>query len=67
VIGSPELAQTLIEHDLVDEYRLMIDPLIVGGGKGLFRDGSPPRPLHLVENEVTSTGAILATHATTSP
>jgi riboflavin biosynthesis pyrimidine reductase len=33
VIGSPESAQTLIEHNLVDEYRFMIDPLIVGGGK----------------------------------
>jgi dihydrofolate reductase len=58
VIGSP---------DLVDEYRLMIDPLIVGEEKRLFRDGSPPRPLRLVENQVTSTGAILATYATTSP
>jgi len=67
VIGSPEFAQTLIEHDLVDEYRLMIDPLIVGEGKRLFRDGSPPRPLRLVEHQVTTTGAILATYATTSP
>jgi dihydrofolate reductase len=33
VIGSTELVQTLIEHDLVDEFHLMIDPLIVGGGK----------------------------------
>jgi riboflavin biosynthesis pyrimidine reductase len=66
-IAGRHIAQTLIEHDLVDEYRLMIDPLIVGGGKGLFRDGSSPRPLRLVENQVTSTGAILATYATTSP
>ena len=40
MIGSPEFAQTLIEHGLVDEYRFMIDPLIVGGGKRFFRDGS---------------------------
>jgi RibD C-terminal domain len=39
VIGSSEFAQTLIEHDLVDRYRLMIDPLVAGGGKRLFRNG----------------------------
>lgn len=64
VIGSPRFAQTLIEHDLVDEYRLMIDPLVVGGGKRLFRDGSARKPLRLVESQTTSTGAILATFAT---
>ena len=46
VIGSSEFAQGLIEHDLVDEYRLMIDPLVVGGGKRLFRDGGL-KPLRL--------------------
>ena len=64
VIGSPGFAQTLIEHELVDEYRLMIDPLVVGGGKRLFRDGSAPKPLRLVESQTTSTGAILGTFAT---
>ena len=62
VIGSTELAQTLIEHDLVDELRVMIDPLIVGGGKRLFRDDGALRPLRLVASEVTTTGAILATY-----
>jgi dihydrofolate reductase len=62
---SPEFAQTLTQHDLVDEYRLMIDPLIVGGGKRLFRDGYPRKPLRLLEGRVTSTGAILTTYATT--
>ena len=37
VIGSPGHVQALIQHDLVDEFQLMIDPLIVGGGKQLFR------------------------------
>jgi dihydrofolate reductase len=64
VIGSPGFAQTLIEHHLVDEFRLMIDPLVVGGGKRLFRDGSARKPLRLVESQTTSTGAILATFAT---
>jgi dihydrofolate reductase len=63
VIGSTELVQTLIEHDLVDEFRVMIDPLVVGGGKRLFRDDGALRPLRLVDNRVTTTGAILATYA----
>jgi hypothetical protein len=42
----------------------MIDPLIVGGGKRLFRDDGALTPLQLVESQVTSTGAILATYAT---
>ena len=66
VIGSTQLVQTLIEHDLVDEFRLMIDPLVVGGGKRLFRDDGALRPLRLVDSEVTTTGAILATYAPTA-
>jgi dihydrofolate reductase len=63
VIGSTELVETLIDHDLVDEFRLMIDPLVLGGGKRVFRDDGARRPLRLVNGEVTSTGAILATYA----
>ncbi len=62
VIGSTELVQTLIEHDLVDEYRLMIDPLVLGGGKRFFRDDGALRPLRLVDSQVTTTGAIIATY-----
>lgn len=63
VIGSTQLVQTLIEHDLVDEFRVMIDPLLVGGGKRIFRDDGALRPLRLVDSAVTTTGAILATYA----
>ncbi len=63
VIGSTELVRTLIEHDLVDEFRLMIDPVVLGGGKRIFRDHGSLRPLRLVDSQVTSTGAILATYA----
>jgi dihydrofolate reductase len=63
VIGSTELVQTLIEHALVDEFRVMIDPLVVGGGKRLFRDDGVLRPLRLVDSKVTTTGAMLATYA----
>jgi dihydrofolate reductase len=63
VIGSTELVQTLIEHELVDEFRLMIDPVLLGGGKRIFRDDGSLKPLRLVDGQVTSTGAILATYA----
>jgi riboflavin biosynthesis pyrimidine reductase len=54
--------QVLIEHDLVDEFRLMIDPLVVGGGKRIFGERGTLRSLRLVHNQVTKTGAILATY-----
>jgi dihydrofolate reductase len=63
VIGSAELVRTLIEQGLVDEFRLMIDPVMLGGGKRIFRDDGSLRPLRLVHGEVTTTGAILATYA----
>jgi dihydrofolate reductase len=63
VIGSTELVQMLIDHELVDEFRLMIDPLVLGGGKRIFRADGSVRPLRLVDSEVTTTGAILATYA----
>ena len=63
LIGSAELARALLEDDLVDELRLMIDPVVVGSGKRLFPDGGALRKLRLVDNEVTSTGAILARYA----
>ena len=63
VIGSTELVRTLIEHDLVDELRLMIDPVVLGGGKRIFRDDGLLRQLRLVDGQVTGTGAILARYA----
>jgi dihydrofolate reductase len=63
VIGSTDLVRTLIAHDLVDELRLMLDPVVLGGGKRIFRDDGSLRPLRLVDGQVTSTGAILATYA----
>ena len=63
VIGSTELVRTLVEHDLVDELRLMIDPVVLGGGKRIFGDDGALRRLRLVDGQVTGTGAILATYA----
>src|SRR5467141_1976730 len=67
VIGSAKLVQSLIDFDLVDEFRVMIDPLVVGGGKRIFGDDGALRPLQLVESRVTTTGAILATYAPAKP
>jgi dihydrofolate reductase len=63
LIGSSQLVQTLVEHDLVDELRVMIDPVVVGGGKRLFRDDGVRRALRLVDSQVTTTGVIIATYA----
>jgi len=63
LIGSSQLTQTLVEHDLVDEFRVMIDPVVVGGGKRLFRDDGVRRALRLVDSQVTTTGVIIATYA----
>lgn len=63
IIGSTQLVQTLIDHELVDELRLMIDPVVLGGGKRFFRDDGALRPWRLIQSQTTSTGAILATYA----
>ena len=62
VIGSGDLAQTLMRHDLVDEYRLMIHPLVLGSGSRLFRDGSPRIALRLVDTRPTGTGVLILTY-----
>jgi dihydrofolate reductase len=63
VIGSTQLVRSLVQAGLVDQFRLMIDPVLVGGGKRLFGDDGALRPLRLVDSQVTSTGAVLATYA----
>jgi dihydrofolate reductase len=49
VAGSAQLVQTLLEHDLVDEWRLMVFPVVLGAGKRLFGDGAGRTALKLVE------------------
>ena len=61
VIGSGELVQTLMQHELVDQYRLMIHPIVVGGGKRLFRDDGRQKRLRLLASQVTTTGVVIAT------
>jgi dihydrofolate reductase len=63
VHGSSRLLQTLVAHDLVDEYHLLIFPLLLGSGKRLFGDGVIPAGLRLIDTETSTTGVIIATYA----
>lgn len=67
VIGSGELAQTLIANDLVDEYVLMFHPIVLGSGKRLFREGTALTRLQLIESKATSTGVTIATYRPAEP
>ncbi len=60
VHGSSQLIQTLTAHDLVDEYRLLIFPLLLGSGKRLFGDGVVPAGLRLVDTKTSTTGVVVA-------
>ena len=62
VMGSSNLASQLISNDLVDEYRLMIEPIVLGGGKRLFSDDGSARPLSLVDAVTTPTGVQICTY-----
>jgi dihydrofolate reductase len=59
VHGSGKLAQTLIRHDLVDEYRLWFHPVVLGNGKRLFPEGQAPIALKLIETKTTGTGIVI--------
>jgi len=67
VHGSGNLAQTLIEHDLIDEYRLITFPVHLGSGKRLFREGLPAKALQLTSTTTTSTGAVIACYQPAGP
>lgn len=62
VHGSADLLQTLMRHELVDEYRLWIFPVLVGTGKRLFADGVVPASLELVTSTVSTTGVVIGTY-----
>jgi len=67
VHGSSGLAQVLIEHDLVDEYRLLYFPVHVGKGKKLFGDGTKAAALRLTSTSTTSAGVLIATYQPAGP
>lgn len=62
VHGSGVLIQTLLAHDLIDEFRLLVFPVLLGSGKRLFADGTIPGGLKLTDATTSSTGAILTTY-----
>jgi len=62
VMGSGALIRSLVPHDLIDEYRLAIYPLLLGGGVRMFPDDGLSHRLELVDSRTTTTGVILATY-----
>ena len=59
VHGSPGLMQTLLQHDLIDEYRLWIFPLVLGAGKRFFGEGTTPVGLELADSKVSKSGVTI--------
>jgi dihydrofolate reductase len=62
VVGSRSLARFLHQHDLVDEYRLWLHPVIIGSGEGLFDEGLNPALWNLFDVESTGEGVVVATY-----
>ncbi|HTX69775.1 MAG TPA: dihydrofolate reductase family protein [Thermoleophilia bacterium] len=67
VHGSGDLLQTLMEADLVDEHRLSICPVVTGGGRRLFREGTPPRAFRLEATTMTPAGVVIASYTRGGP
>ena len=67
IFGSGELVRTLHERDLIDEYRLMIFPVVLGSGKRLFQDVNEKKVLKLVETRTLGSGVVLLTYQPAKP
>jgi len=67
VLGSGELVRSLMRANLVDEYVLLIHPLVLGSGRRLFPDGGPSAALRLVDTKTTTTGVVIATYRPVEP
>jgi dihydrofolate reductase len=62
ILGSGELVQSLMRRGRIDEFMLMIHPLVLGMGRRLFADGSPATNLRLVDTKTATTGVVIATY-----
>jgi dihydrofolate reductase len=62
VHGSGNLIQTLLKHNLVDEFHLLVFPVVLGSGKRLFADGTVPSSLKLVDSKVSASGVMIGTY-----
>jgi dihydrofolate reductase len=60
--GSTDLIQTLLAHDLIDEFRLMTFPVVLGSGKRLFGRGTIPAGLKLVDSKASTTGVVMSSY-----
>ncbi len=67
VAGSAQLVQGLLEHDLIDELRLMVFPVVLGQGKRLFGDVSAKKPLRLTDSKVVGDGVAILTFEPARP
>ncbi len=62
IYGSADLVHTLMQHDLIDEYRIMVHPVVVGSGKRLFKDGIETKVLRLVGTETFSSDVVVLSY-----
>jgi len=62
IIGSGTLVRSLLQDDLLDQLRLMVHPLVLGGGKRLFEDGDDRKPLKLIDSRTFGTGVLYLTY-----
>jgi dihydrofolate reductase len=62
IYGSGELVHTLMQHGLIDEYRIMVFPVFLGSGKRLFKDGSDTKVLRFVDTKTFSSGGVVLTY-----
>jgi dihydrofolate reductase len=60
--GSAALMQTLMEHNLIDEYRIWVHPLVIGGGKRLFTEGGQNAQLQLAGTKTLNSGVVILTY-----
>ena len=62
ILGSGELVRSLMRSNLIDQYILLIHPLLLGSGQRLFPDAGSPQALRLVDSKTTTTGVVIATY-----